>query len=112
LQPLAPRLLHRSGPFSGATGVAKVIQAIAEECSDTLAGFAAAWTYRSSSYVVLVPRFAASALRASGSGIDLKTNLFSRGVLFLFENDDLQWPHRDGLIWPHFSSVVVGVDVD
>jgi hypothetical protein len=28
------------------------------------------------------------------------------------ENDDLQWPHRDGLIWPHFSSVVVGVDVD
>jgi len=29
-----------------------------------------------------------------------------------FENDDLRWPHRDGLIWPYFSSVVVGVDVD
>jgi hypothetical protein len=28
-----------------------------------------------------------------------------------FENDDLRWPHRDGLIWPHFSSVVVGLDV-
>jgi hypothetical protein len=28
-----------------------------------------------------------------------------------FENDDFAWPHRDGLIWPHFSSVVVGVDV-
>jgi AcrR family transcriptional regulator len=27
------------------------------------------------------------------------------------ENDDLRWPHRDGLIWPHFSSVVVDVDV-
>jgi hypothetical protein len=27
------------------------------------------------------------------------------------ENDDLRWPHRDGLIWPHFSSVVVGLDV-
>ena len=27
------------------------------------------------------------------------------------ENDDFAWPHRDGLIWPHFSSVVVGVDV-
>ena len=30
----------------------------------------------------------------------------------LRENDDLRWPHRDGLIWPHFASVVVGVDVD
>jgi len=29
----------------------------------------------------------------------------------LIENDDLRWPHRDGLIWPHFSSVVVGLDV-
>jgi two-component system sensor histidine kinase KdpD len=27
------------------------------------------------------------------------------------ENDDLAWPHRDGLIWPHFASVVVGLDV-
>ena len=27
------------------------------------------------------------------------------------ENDDFAWPHRDGLIWPHFSSVVVGLDV-
>jgi hypothetical protein len=24
----------------------------------------------------------------------------------------LRWPHRDGLIWPHFASVVVGLDVD
>jgi hypothetical protein len=21
------------------------------------------------------------------------------------DNDELRWPHRDGLIWPHFSSV-------
>ena len=27
------------------------------------------------------------------------------------ENDDLAWPHRDGLNWPHFASVVVGLDV-
>jgi len=27
------------------------------------------------------------------------------------ENDDFAWPHRDGLIWPHFSSVVVDLDV-
>jgi hypothetical protein len=27
------------------------------------------------------------------------------------ENDDFAWPHRDGLIWPHFASVVVGLDV-
>ena len=33
------------------------------------------------------------------------------GFDFLGENDDLRWPHRDGLIWPHFSSVVVDVDV-
>ena len=25
--------------------------------------------------------------------------------------DDFAWPHRDGLIWPHFASVVVGLDV-
>ena len=34
----------------------------------------------------------------------------SRGIA-RGENDDLRWPHRDGLIWPHFSSVVVGLDV-
>ncbi|MGH9100577.1 MAG: hypothetical protein ACRDV8_10165, partial [Acidimicrobiales bacterium] len=28
----------------------------------------------------------------------------------LDETDDFAWPHRDGLIWPHFSSVVVGLD--
>jgi hypothetical protein len=28
-----------------------------------------------------------------------------------FENDDFAWPHRDGLMWPHFSSVVVDLDV-
>ena len=33
------------------------------------------------------------------------------GCRFRCENDDLRWPHRDGLIWPHFSSVVVGLDV-
>jgi hypothetical protein len=32
-------------------------------------------------------------------------------ALTKIENDDLRWPHRDGLIWPHFSSVVVGLDV-
>ena len=26
-------------------------------------------------------------------------------------NDGLHWPRRDGLKWPHFASVVVGVDV-
>jgi hypothetical protein len=33
------------------------------------------------------------------------------GRVVIAENDDLRWPHRDGLIWPHFSSVVVDVDV-
>ena len=32
-------------------------------------------------------------------------------ALLPVENDDLQWPHRDGLNWPHFASVVVGLDV-
>jgi hypothetical protein len=35
----------------------------------------------------------------------------SGGVEPRGENDDFAWPHRDGLIWPHFSSVVVGLDV-
>jgi hypothetical protein len=41
-------------------------------------------------------------------GLDVEGRTFVEGE---FENDGLHWPRRDGLMWLHLASVVVGVDV-